>query len=223
MFTLITDRDLRLKLDLEDYIKRLSILASFTRASSGLKIIVRDSSDLRSQIETLEELNRTFKNLSNERINLTLNTSASPDDFIDKYNISSIHIKYKDYMDLSRDKIRSLQKRGIEIGTSIHSKAEFDNIICRKPDYVLLSPIFKSKCKALVEPIALNELKAIVKKASLEGIALIGLGGIAYESINRSEADERYKLFSRFAIRSIFYESEDLKGDLSNLESRVYG
>lgn len=220
MFTLITDKRLRDNLSSGEYIRRLNILNTF----ENISIIVRDEQNKDDQIETLDELKELNRKNYIKKFDIRLSCKISEfmelrEKYIikEEYMINTIHLKYKDFINMSESDFEKLRVRGIRIGTSIHSSSECDKSIDNPINYVLLSPIFSTKCKVGAKAIRINELDYVLEKLNSKAIEAVALGGIGYTSIDSKSVVKRYKKFSNFAIRSIFYENEDFEKELKKI------
>ncbi|MGB3367708.1 MAG: thiamine phosphate synthase [Acidaminobacteraceae bacterium] len=214
MFTLITDSNLRKYLSYGDYIRRLNIIRSFGKC----RIIVRDDHDICDQIRTLDELKVLYRDNTISKFEIAISSDIPKFCILSKkYMLNAIHLKQSDFENVSQINLVKLRRQGISIGTSVHSSQEYDISVLKNPNYILISPIFLTKCKLGVNTIAENELVYILKKAKLDYVETVALGGIGYTDVYDEKVKERYKKFSNFAIRSLFYESEDLAKDLEKL------
>jgi len=214
MFTLITDSNLRRYLSHGDYIRRLNIISSF----GTCRIIVRDDHDLSNQIKTLDELKELYQNNSISKFEIALSADVPKVCMLrKKYEIDTVHMKQCDFANVSANDLRNLKNQEINIGTSVHSGFECDALMLKKPNYILISPIFLTKCKLGVKAIERIELDYILSKTKINYVETVALGGIGYTDVDNEDVKNRYKKFSNFAIRSLFYESDDLEKDLEML------
>lgn len=216
IFTLITDRELRKNLSSGEYIRRLNILCSFGES----RIIVRDNHVFSQQMLSLKELDMLSKNriIANHELVFSSNIEKFKTLLSEnKYKVKAIHMTHKDLSASSFDEINLLKLKGIKIGSSAHSKEEYDISIKKNADYILISPIFETKCKSSVRAISRDTLEYICSKSSRQDKEIIALGGIGYSRLVCKNQNYRYRLFSKFAIRSLFYESNDLENDLKKI------
>lgn len=221
MFTLITDRRLREKLTSGEYIHRLNILFSF----GVCRVIVRDEHDEISQKKTLDELeNITAKAIDTDNTNKSTLYTLSLNSDYEKFNrlkaeykLTGIHMRSSDFLSTSINDIDEFKNQGFIVGTSIHSSLEYDLANAQSPNYMLLSPIFLTSCKPNAKKIDYRELDHIISKASEDNMEIIALGGIGNADVFNLENKLRYKKFSNYAIRSLFYESKNLKIDLEKI------
>lgn len=214
MFTLITDSNLRRYLSNGDYIRRLNIISSFGKC----RIIVRDDHDLSNQIKTLDELKELYKNTSLSGVEIALSSDTKKFHMLRaRYNIDTIHMKQSDFKKVSVADLKELRNQGVEIGTSVHSSLECDVSMLKRANYILVSPIFLTKCKLGSTAIEKSTFDYIVSKSKVNYIETVALGGIGYTDLDSEDVRFRYNKFSNFAIRSLFYESDDLKKDLENV------
>lgn len=178
MITLITDR----KICSKGLINQIKFLIDNKKID---QIILREKDlcnkelfDLYSQIALI---------IKNENIELIVNTN---EEFIKEYSISSFH--------LSQKNLRLIDKNLLKynyFGVSVHSIKEAKEAIVYKPDYLLVSHIFKTKCKMGLKPKGIELLNNIKK---ITDISLIALGGIDNKKIKLL----KNKGFSNVAMRS---------------------
>lgn len=202
MITLITDNVLKSKLSKSEYESRFKTLLE-----NGLKrIIIRDDKNIANQMDTLTGIH-SFAYENN--IDIFINCKA--DDFHrfeDIKGVKGIHLSGFNI----QEAIKSGSIKDMNFGTSVHNHIEVTRAILFKPSYVLISPVYETVCKVGTAPIELekgHELTKILKDNQIESVAL---GGI--NSPNISNCHERIEYFNEAAIRSLFYESENLKEEL---------
>jgi|LGVE01.1.fsa_nt_gb thiamine-phosphate pyrophosphorylase len=153
MITLITDRKICSKL-----IEKIKDL------NSNLDQIIIREKDLSNE--------KLFK-LYNEILAVSDNTRIivnSNEEFIKLYNIESFHLSQKNFCLIDK----SLLVDNF-FGVSVHNISEVKEVLKYNPNYILVSLIFKSKCKIGVEAHGveiLNEIKEITDTK------IIALGGI---------------------------------------------
>lgn len=106
--------------------------------------------------------------LKNTNINLIVNTNLK---FAQKYKINQIH--------LSQENFKKVKKKEaidhLDFGISVHSMDEVQSALTLEPNYLLLSPIFKTNCKKEKKPLGIEFLKRI---REITDIPIIALGGI---------------------------------------------
>lgn len=157
MITLITDRKLLGK----GFFKRLQWLIHHDKID---QIILREK-DLEDD-ELYELYLEIKKRIKMKKIKLIVNASL---DFAVQYKVRNIHFSQKNF-----DSLKDIPK-DITFGVSVHNKAEVIKALVKKPDYLLISPVFKSSCKPGVESLGLDFIKSI---RSMTETPLIVLGGI---------------------------------------------
>lgn len=89
-----------------------------------------------------------------------------------------IHLGQSDIDKTNFDEVR---EAGIKFGTSSHDHKELDRVMPLKPDYVALGPIYQTVSKKMV--MDAQGLKRLGEwKILLDGIPLVGIGGIRLET-----------------------------------------
>jgi len=168
MITLITDRQI-CKTSL---VTKIEELMSKNRID---QVILREK-DLEEK-ELFYLYLELKKLIENSPINLIVNASLS---FAKKYRLNQIHLSQENIQ-----KISSVEAvKNISFGVSVHSKEEIEFALKFKPDYLLISPIFKTDCKKGKRPLGLRLLK---EYQDIINVPLIALGGINDENIFQLE------------------------------------
>ena len=128
----------------------------------------------------------------------------------ENFSVYGIHLPYWKFKDLLKDKYKFDKNKAI--GLSLHSVEEvieLENILKDediKVEYITLSHIFKTDCKAGLEPKGLKLLKEARK---VTDIKIVALGGILPENIGevRGFCDD-------FAVMSTLFKSNDVKNKI---------
>ena len=115
------------------------------------------------------------KIIKNTHVKLIVNTSSA---FAKKYDLKRIHLSQRNFKKLSTKK----ELKDLSFGVSVHSFKEIESALKFEPDYLLVSPVFKTDCKRDKEPLGIGFLKAVQSKTN---VLLIALGGIDDENINQ--------------------------------------
>lgn len=128
----------------------------------------------------------------------------------ENFSVYGIHLPYWKFKDLLKDKYKFDKNKAI--GLSLHSVEEvieLENILKDediKVEYITLSHIFKTDCKAGLEPKGLKLLKEARK---VTDIKIVALGGILPENIG----EVRY-FCDDFAVMSTLFKSNDVKNTI---------
>lgn len=128
------------------------------------------------------------KIIKNSRIHLIVNASLT---FAKKYELKGIHLSQKNFDEINSKK----EIEDISFGVSVHSLKEIESALEFEPDYLLLSPVFKTNCKKSQKPLGIEFLKKIQR---ITDIPLIALGGIDEEKISQLKKVN----IDNFAMRS---------------------
>lgn len=115
------------------------------------------------------------KILKNTHVKLIVNTSLA---FVKKYDLKRIHLSQRNFKRISSKK----ELKDLFFGISVHSMNEIRSALKFEPDYLLVSPVFKTDCKKDKKPLGIGFLK---KVQSMTNIPLIALGGINDKNINQ--------------------------------------
>lgn len=202
MITLITDNSLRFKLTNSQYDIRLKALLK-----NGLKrIIIRDDKNIDNQMDTLLGIHHfAYDNQIEIFINCKIEDFHI---FKDIKGVTGIHLSGNNI----HEAISSGAIKNFIFGTSAHNMDEVESVIDLNPYYVLVSPVYSTVCKLGVEPLGLEKGHDLYKRLSSKGICAIALGGI--NSKNISNCPMNIKCFKESAIRSLFYDSDNLEKEL---------
>ena len=111
----------------------------------------------------------------NSHVNLIVNTSLA---FAKKYDLKKIHLSQRNFKKLSTKKAL----KDLSFGISVHSMKEIKSALKFEPDYLIVSPVFKTDCKRGQKPLGIGFLKEVQSNTN---IPLIALGGINDEKINQ--------------------------------------
>jgi len=115
------------------------------------------------------------KVIKNSHVKLIVNTSLA---FAKKYDLKRIHLSQRNFKKLSTKK----ELKDLSFGISVHSMKEIESALKFEPNYLLVSPVFKTICKRDKEALGISFLKAVQNKTN---IPLIALGGINEKNINQ--------------------------------------
>lgn len=207
MLTLITDNILKDNITISDYEKRLDIFLKH-----GLsRIIIRDDKNIKNQMDTLLGIH-SFASANNIRIYVNCNIN----DYCNfKYSkgVTGIHLSGRNVQEAIESGFTSY----IKWGTSVHNSDEIQKIIRHKPSYALVSPVFETICKPGVTRLGIKKGKEFCEDLRKYEVQPIALGGICSSSVlSNSDEIEHYK---EAAIRSLFYESNNLESELKTIIS----
>ncbi|MDB5512648.1 MAG: thiamine phosphate pyrophosphorylase [Enterovirga sp.] len=88
-----------------------------------------------------------------------------------------VHLGQEDLAEADVDAIRAA---GLTLGVSTHDEAELETALAHRPDYIALGPIYPTTLKAMrFAPQGLDRIGDW--KRRLDGIPLVGIGGITLE------------------------------------------
>lgn len=166
MITLITDR----------LICKISLLAKIEELIKENRIdqVILREKDLNEK-ELLLLYLKIKKLIENTHIQLIVN---APLTFAKKYDLKRIHLS-------QRNLKKIVIKEGVNniyFGVSVHSKEEIKIALMYNPNYLLISPIFKTDCKKGQKPLGIKFLEEI---KNMVDVPLIPLGGINDKRINQ--------------------------------------
>jgi thiamine-phosphate pyrophosphorylase len=166
MITLISDRSIcktSLKIKIEELIHENRID----------QVILREK-DL-SEKELFQLYLRIKELVKDTHINLIVNAPLS---FAKKYGLSQIHLSQKNIREISS--IEELEN--FSFGVSVHSKEEIDFALRFKPDYLMVSPVFKTSCKKGQQPLGIDFIRECQDRID---VPIIALGGINDRNIRQ--------------------------------------
>lgn len=207
MFTLITDNLLKDKITVSDYENRLNIFMK----NGLLRIIIRDDKNIKNQMDTLLGIH-TFAYVNN--ISIYINCSINDYwYFKDIKGVTGIHLSGHNV----QEAVVSGFTNYMNWGTSIHDLDELQKVINHKPSYALVSPIFETVCKPGVARIGIKKGHALCDDLLKHEIQPVALGGINSSSILQNPSEVEF--FKEAAIRSLFYESDNLERELKIIKS----
>ena len=160
MLTLITDR----KIYSGDLIKRIKKLY---KKDIIYQVIIRE------KYLNDDELFDLYKKIKSVKgLDVLVNSNIN---FIKKYNIDRFH--------LSQKNLKSLKNNNLDnyyFGVSVHSIKETKLALKYKPNYLLVSNVFKTSCKPSKKGKGIKLLKDIKK---ITNIKIVALGGIDFENL----------------------------------------
>ena len=138
--------------------------------------------------KNIEALIKTFVNVCyEEKIkNIFINSYI---ELAIKYQVKGVHLTSTQF-----DKIQFAKSSGLKVVISCHNEKDIKNAIEQKADFITYSPIFPTPNKG--EPKGLKELEKVVKKYSIN---IIALGGII--SNEQIEALEKTGVYGFASIR----------------------
>jgi len=116
--------------------------------------------------------------LKGTSINLIVNASIA---FAKKYKIHQIHLSQKNFRKINDKK----ELENISFGVSVHSLKEVEMALSLEPNYLLVSPIFKTNCKKGNTGLGIGFIKRI---QGVTNTPLIALGGIDDRKISQLKA-----------------------------------
>jgi thiamine-phosphate pyrophosphorylase len=154
----------------------MSLLAKIEELMSEKRIdqVILREKDL-GEKELFQLYLRIKKLIKNTHINLIVNAALS---FAKKFDLSQIHLSYENFNKI----IDKDEMKNIYFGVSVHSHDEIKSVLKFEPNYLLVSPIFKTDCKKGRKPLSIEFLKEVKNNTN---IPLMALGGINDENISQ--------------------------------------
>ncbi len=117
-----------------------------------------------------------------------------------------IHLSFKDFK-RNLEEVKSLQ-----VGVSVHSILEALEADRLGASYILVSPIFETRCKKDVTPKGINFIKEIKEKVNCKVIALGGINEHNFKEVLGAGAGD-------FACMSLLFMSNNIKKCLDTFKS----
>lgn len=173
--------------------------------NSGIKnIILREKDMSDDELTDLywKVVNKT--NYSEYRFNFIINSNLN---LYKKLNFSGIHLPFQNFLELVKEGF--IFEKSKILGLSLHSISEISylqNIIKSnhiKVDYIILSHIYKTKCKENLKPNGINLLKNAKR---MTDIKIVALGGILPCNVK-----DVLKYSDDFAIMSTLFTCENVE------------
>lgn len=167
----------------------------------GVKNIILREKDLST--EELIEVYIKIKELVPEETNIIINSNIEAARILKE---KFIHLSFKDFK-RNLEEVKSLQ-----VGVSVHSILEALEADRLGASYILVSPIFETRCKKDVTPKGINFIKEIKEKVNCKVIALGGINEHNFKEVLGAGAGD-------FACMSLLFMSNNIKKCLDTFKS----
>lgn len=189
---LITNRKLVNK---EKYFKTIEEASKY-----GLRNIILREKDLSK--EEMIKLYYEIKRRVNKETKIIINSNILAVKILRE---DSIHLSFEDF----KKNLKELNF--LKVGVSVHSLLEAIEAYNLGANYILVSPIFKTKCKEGVIPKGPDFIKQIKERVNCKIIALGGINSKNFKEVLNSGAYD-------FATMSLLFESLNVKETLESFK-----